>query len=112
MSPPRPVVAEAPAVMRTEGWSGYALLDSGNWRKLERYGPYRVVRPEPQCLWTPRLDAAAWEGADAVFEPSDEEEAGRWRFKARPKESWPLRYGDVRFLGRFTNFRHLAFFPE
>jgi 23S rRNA (cytosine1962-C5)-methyltransferase len=112
MSPPRPVVAEAPAVMRTEGWSDYALLDSGNGRKLERYGPYRVVRPEPQCLWTPRLDAAAWEGADAVFEPSDEEEAGRWRFKARPKESWPLRYGDVRFLGRFTNFRHLAFFPE
>jgi 23S rRNA (cytosine1962-C5)-methyltransferase len=112
MSPPRPVVAEAPAVMRTEGWSDYALLDSGNGRKLERYGPYRVVRPEPQCLWTPRLDAAAWEGADAVFEPSDEEEAGRWRFKARPKESWPLRYGEVRFLGRFTNFRHLAFFPE
>jgi 23S rRNA (cytosine1962-C5)-methyltransferase len=97
--------------MRTEGWSDYALLDSGNGRKLERYGPYRVVRPEPQCLWAPRLDETAWD-ADAVFEPSDEEEAGRWRFKARPKESWPLRYGDVRFLGRFTNFRHLAFFPE
>jgi 23S rRNA (cytosine1962-C5)-methyltransferase len=112
MSPARPTLAEAPAVMRTEGWSDYALLDSGHGRKLERYGPYRVVRPEPQCLWTPRLDAAAWDGADAVFEPSDEEEAGRWRFNARPKESWPLAWGGVRFHGRFTNFRHLAFFPE
>jgi 23S rRNA (cytosine1962-C5)-methyltransferase len=106
-----PQTADAPELMRTTGWSDYALLDSGNGRKLERYGPYRVVRPEPQCLWAPRLDETAWD-ADAVFEPSDEEEAGRWRFKARPKESWPLRYGDVRFLGRFTNFRHLAFFPE
>jgi 23S rRNA (cytosine1962-C5)-methyltransferase len=112
MSATRPRLAETPAVMRTEGWADYALLDSGNGRKLERYGPYRVVRPEPQCLWTPRLGADAWEGADAVFEPSDEEEAGRWRFKARPKESWPLRWGEARFLGRFTNFRHLAFFPE
>jgi 23S rRNA (cytosine1962-C5)-methyltransferase len=47
-----------------------------------------------------------------VFEPSDEEEAGRWRFARPPKESWPLAWGDVRFHGRFTNFRHLAFFPE
>jgi len=98
--------------MRTEGWADYALLDSGHGRKLERYGPYRVVRPEPQCLWSPRLPAADWEAADAVFEPSDEEEAGRWRFKGRPKESWPLAWRGVKFHGRFTNFRHLAFFPE
>src|SRR4051812_20752552 len=110
MSPP--TVADAPGVMRTEGWADYALLDSGDGRKLERYGPYRVVRPEPQCLWSPRLAVEAWEGADAVFEPTDEDEAGRWRFKGRPKESWPLAWGGVRFQGRFTSFRHLAFFPE
>jgi 23S rRNA (cytosine1962-C5)-methyltransferase len=98
--------------MRTHGWGDYALLDSGDGRKLERYGPYTVVRPEPQCLWAPRLPAARWEAADAVFEPADEEEAGRWRFKGKPKESWPLAWNKVRFHGRFTNFRHLAFFPE
>jgi 23S rRNA (cytosine1962-C5)-methyltransferase len=107
-----PTVAAAPLAMRTHGWGDYALLDSGDGRKLERYGPYTVVRPEPQCLWAPRLPAARWEAADAVFEPADEEEAGRWRFKARPKDSWPLAWNKVRFLGRFTNFRHLAFFPE
>ncbi|WP_369059478.1 class I SAM-dependent methyltransferase [Caulobacter sp. 73W] len=98
--------------MRTTAWSDYALIDSGDGRKLERYGKYTVVRPEPQCLWRPRLEAAVWDSADAVFDPSDEEEAGRWRFSNPPAETWPLGWGDVRFHGRFTNFRHLAFFPE
>ena len=50
----RPILAPAPSVMRTTGWADYALLDSGDGRKLERYGPYTVVRPEPQCFWSPR----------------------------------------------------------
>lgn len=112
MSANRPDVADAPGVMRTLGWSDYALLDSGDGRKLERYGPYTVIRPEPQCLWTPRLAASVWEAADAVFDPTDEEDAGRWRFRGKPPETWPLSWGDVRFNGRFTAFRHLAFFPE
>jgi len=107
-----PKVSDTPGVMHTQGWADYALLDSGAGRKLERYGPYTVVRPEPQCFWTPRLAPEAWAAADAVFDPADEEDAGRWRFQDRPKESWPLAWRDVRFLGRFTAFRHLAFFPE
>jgi 23S rRNA (cytosine1962-C5)-methyltransferase len=110
MSPP--TVAATPGVMRTTGWADYALLDSGHGRKLERYGRYTVVRPEPQCLWAPRLAESVWEAADAVFDPSDEEDAGRWRFKAQPKDTWPLAWNDVQFKGRFTAFRHLAFFPE
>ncbi len=107
-----PRVAATPEVMRTRSWSDYALLDSGGGRKLERYGPYTVVRPEPQCLWTPRLSAARWAAADAVFDPTDDDEAGNWRFREGPKESWPLAWGPVTFHGRFTAFRHLAFFPE
>jgi len=110
--PALPVLAPAPIVMRTSGWKDYALIDSGGGRKLERYGPFRVVRPEPQCLWSPRLPTEDWEAADAVFDPSDEDEAGRWRFKAQPKDTWPLAWRRVRFKGRFTAFRHLAFFPE
>lgn len=109
---PRPLVDAAPGVMRTEGWADYALLDSGNGRKLERYGPYSVVRPEPQCLWTPRLPQATWDAADAVFDPTDEEDAGRWRYQGKPRETWPLAWGEAKFNGRFTAFRHLAFFPE
>jgi 23S rRNA (cytosine1962-C5)-methyltransferase len=112
MSARDPETDEAPGVMRTTGWADYALLDSGGGRKLERYGPYTVVRPEPQCLWTPRLPADAWDKADAVFDPEGEEDAGRWRFRGRPVEAWPLAWQGVRFHGRFTAFRHLAFFPE
>ncbi len=108
----QPTVAEAPGVMRTQGWADYALIDSGHGRKLERYGRFTVVRPEPQCLWSPRLSAETWQEADAVFDPTDEEDAGRWKFKGAPVEPWPLGWGDVKFHGRFTAFRHLAFFPE
>lgn len=112
MTTPAPVVAELPGAMRTTGWADYALLDSGAGRKLERYGPYTVVRPEPQAMWAPRLPDDVWAKADAVFDPSDEEDAGKWRFRGKPKESWPMAWGDVRFHARFTAFRHLAFFPE
>lgn len=106
-----PALSPTPETLLTTSWADYALLDSGGGRKLERYGPYTVVRPEPQCWWSPR-DPAAFDTADAVFDPTDEDEAGRWRFSGRPVETFPLSWGEVRFTGRFTPFRHLAFFPE
>ena len=106
-----PVLADAPIVLRTTAWPDYALLDSGGGRKLERYGRFRVVRPEPQCVWAAQ-DEAVWSGADAVFDPAGEEDEGRWRFTGRPPERFPLRWEEVRFHGRFTAFRHLGFFPE
>jgi 23S rRNA (cytosine1962-C5)-methyltransferase len=112
MSSAHPTVAAQAALLRTTSWPDYALVDSGDGRKLERYGRYRVVRPEPQCLWTPRLSAEEWDAAEAVFDPTDEEEAGHWRFKGEPGPIWPMRWGEVSFKGRFTSFRHLAFFPE
>lgn len=107
-----PVLSPDPTTLITRGWKDYALLDSGDGRKLERYGRLAVVRPEPQCWWRPR-DPAAFDAADAVFDPQDEDDDGRWRFKGRPVEAFPLTWGEqVRFTGRFTPFRHLAFFPE
>lgn len=107
-----PALAAEPTVLRTTGWDDYGLVDSGHGRKLERYGRFRVVRPEPQCLWAPRLPPEVWAEADATFEPADEDEAGAWRFAAKPPETWPMAWGGVRFHGRFTAFRHLAMFPE
>jgi 23S rRNA (cytosine1962-C5)-methyltransferase len=98
--------------MRTEGWTDYALLDSGAGRKLERFGPWTVTRPEPQCLWPPSLPATVWHESHAVFEPADEEEAGRWKLSAAVPASWPISWRDVRFQARLTAFRHLAVFPE
>ena len=98
--------------MSAKPWPDYALLDSGGGRKLERYGAVTVVRPESQCLWRPALDEVAWAAADAVFEPSDEEEAGRWRLAGAVAETWPMRWREVSFLARLTAFRHLGVFPE
>jgi 23S rRNA (cytosine1962-C5)-methyltransferase len=100
-------------MLETEGWHDYALLDSGGGLKLERYGSYRVVRPEAQAIWTPRRPEAEWNGADAQFVGIGEDESdGRWRFKKPLGETWPLDYDGIGFLGRFTSFRHVGVFPE
>lgn len=98
--------------MRTGSWRDYALLDSGGGRKLERFGPWVVTRPEPQCLWAPRLPSEAWSEAHAAFEPADEDEAGRWKLHAAAPASWPMTWREVTFQARLTAFRHLAVFPE
>ncbi|MGA2952890.1 MAG: class I SAM-dependent methyltransferase [Caulobacteraceae bacterium] len=105
-----PRLAAEPVALTAQPWPDHALVDSGGGRKLERYGPHLVVRPEPQCLWTPRLPD--WDHAFAVFEPADEDEAGRWRFAGAAAETWPMAWRSVRFHARFTAFRHLAVFPE
>jgi 23S rRNA (cytosine1962-C5)-methyltransferase len=109
-----PIVAPDAETMRTRAWDDYALIDSGDGRKLERYGRFTVVRPEPQCFWAPRRPDL-WAGADAVFDPTaaeDDEDAGRWRLNGSVPDAWPLSWDSVRFTGRLTAFRHLAFFPE
>jgi 23S rRNA (cytosine1962-C5)-methyltransferase len=98
-------------ILIAEPWADYALLDSGHGRKLERYGHFRMIRPEPQAMWAPAQHD--W-SADAEFVPgSDEDGGGRWRFdRPVPREGWPLAWEDVRFTASCTPFRHLGFFPD
>jgi len=105
------ILDETPRLLVGEGWADYGLVDSGHGRKLERYGPFRFVRPEPQAMWTPRLDNWA---AHGEFVPgSDEDGGGRWQFAGPvPREGWELSRGDVRFTASCTPFRHLGFFPD
>ncbi|MCC6941241.1 MAG: class I SAM-dependent methyltransferase [Novosphingobium sp.] len=100
-----------PKLMIGEGWDDFALLDSGNGRKLERYGKYRFIRPEAQALWSPNIPE--WP-ADAEFVPgSDEDGGGRWQYNGPvPRDGWELGRGDVRFQASCTPFRHLGFFPD
>jgi 23S rRNA (cytosine1962-C5)-methyltransferase len=104
-------LSSASLVMTGEGWADYALLDSGDGRKFERYGRYRFIRPEAQALWTPRL--AEWD-ADGEFVPaSDEDGGGQWQFtRPVPHEGWLLAWHELRFSAQCTPFRHLGFFPD
>jgi 23S rRNA (cytosine1962-C5)-methyltransferase len=103
-----------PVILEVAPSEDYALIDSGDRLKLERYGAYRIVRPEGQALWRPALKAEDWRNVDAIFTGDvDEEGLGRWRFPKRPlAESWPMRHDGLAYLGRFTSFRHVGVFPE
>ena len=94
-----------------EPWADYGLVDSGGGRKLERYGRFRFIRPEPQAMWTPA--SPDWRHDGAFLPGSDEEGGGRWDLaRTVPREGWPLAWEDVRFVGQNTPFRHLGFFPD
>tara|TARA_R110002072_G_scaffold38314_18_gene110989 strand:+ start:2360 stop:3250 length:891 start_codon:yes stop_codon:yes gene_type:complete len=100
-----------PVLMVGEGWDAYRLLDSGDGRKFEAYGPWRFIRPEPQAMWSPRL--AEWDAHGEFVPGSDEDGGGRWQFSAPvPEDGWPLEYGEARFTAQCTPFRHLGFFPD
>jgi len=94
-----------------EPWADYGLVDSGHGRKLERYGRFRFIRPEPQAMWAPA--SSDWK-ADGEFIPgSDEEGGGRWQFTGQaPRDGWPMKWDDVAFTAQTTPFRHLGFFPD
>ena len=93
-------------------WADYELLDSGAGAKLERFGPYRFVRPESGAIWPRTLPEREWAAADGVFATADEEGAGRWEFRRPVDARWAMRYGDLRFWAQPTPFRHLGVFPE
>lgn len=100
-------------MLETQPWDDYGLVDMGDGQKLERYGPYRIIRPEPQAMGRPVLPAEEWEKADAVFSGNtDEEGPGRWHYRTPIGETWPMAYRDIRFYGRFMSFRHVGVFPE
>jgi len=93
-----------------EPWADWGLIDCGNGQKLERYGRFKVVRPEPQAMWGPSNND--WD-PDATFVPgSDEEGGGRWVQHRPVPRQWELSRGAVRFDASLTPFRHLGFFPD
>lgn len=96
-------------VLVAEPSDGYALLDSGDGRKLERFGSVRLVRPEPQAMWRP-ADPAGWAAADARFEGGEDDDGpGRWS-AALPDFVVPV--GPALMVCRLTANRHVGLFPE
>ncbi|MEP3428437.1 MAG: class I SAM-dependent methyltransferase [Roseibium sp.] len=109
----QPPVQSWPVVLETKGWSDYRLLDMGRGQKLERYGRFTIVRPEPQAMGNRTLKDGVWGRANAVFTgDTDEEGPGRWKFSGNVPEIWPMTYGPVSYNGRFMSFRHVGVFPE
>lgn len=100
------------SVLCTSGFSDFALLDSGDGRKLERFGSIIVDRPEVQALW-PKQDSGVWSKAHAVFSASElDEEKGRWRVDKSVPGQWPVVVNDVTMMCRLKGLWHVGLFPE
>jgi len=93
-----------------EPWADFGLIDSGHGRKLERYGPYRFIRPEPQALWAPA--APEWTADGEFIGGAEEDGGGKWRLGATVPAHWTLARGPLQFRATNTPFRHLGFFPD
>ena len=87
----------------------YELLDSGDGRKLERFGHYVLARPCSQAMWRPELPDAEWARADATF---DREDGNRWHGRTNLPKEWKIETAGVRFNLGGTDFGHLGIFPE
>lgn len=106
-----PAAAAALRLIESRGFSDYRLVDSGEGRKLERFGRVLVDRPEPQAMWQ-RAHGERWSKADAVFSAAEDEESGKWRERGDVPATWPVRLENVTLLCRLSAFRHMGLFPE
>lgn len=99
-------------------WKDYELLDCGNFLKLERFGQYITIRPEPQAVWAPILSLNEWKKqAHVEFVPKSSS-AGVWnKLKAMP-DQWQIQYNihaidkPINFRLGLTSFKHVGIFPE
>ncbi|MEM1087483.1 MAG: class I SAM-dependent methyltransferase [Pseudomonadota bacterium] len=98
--------------------SQYALLDSGDGKKLERFGSQTVIRPDPQAFWSPEQPSDTWL-ADAEFDAKSGDDAnsdsdrGNWRLlNPTAPDEWPMEWRGLKFMARRTPFRHLGLFQE
>ena len=102
-------------------WRDYELIDSGDFSKLERFGPYVTIRPEPKALWSKSLSDAEWRRlAHTEFKPgagfgkAGKEDSGTWTMLHKMQEQWTIAYPAVGFNLRLglTSFKHVGVFPE
>ncbi len=105
-------------LLTPEHWQTYALLDVGHFHKLERFGDFITIRPEPQAVWDPVQSMAEWERqAHLRFVPKSSS-SGEWKKLKSCSDRWMLSYGDGNTTPRMqlrlalTSFKHVGVFPE
>ena len=94
----------------SDKWTDYELLDCSGGDKLERWGRYLLVRPDPQVIWDTPKKHPGWSNPDARYARSPTG-GGKWQMSSLP-ESWQVRYGELVFNVKPMNFKHTGLFPE
>lgn len=97
-------------ILTADNEKDYELIDSGDGKKLERYGEFVLSRPDPQALWKTALPPSAWSEADATFVRNGKNTD--WKKKSDLPESWTIDFSGLKFEIRTTTFKHTGLFPE
>lgn len=93
-----------------DNWKDYEVIDTSNGEKLERWGKYILLRPDPQVIWNTPRNAAQWQKLNGHYHRSSKG-GGEWEFFHLPNE-WSIRYGDLTFHLKPFSFKHTGLFPE
>lgn len=93
-----------------ENFDDYSVIDCGGGEKLERWGDYFLVRPEPQAIWTSPRKHPRWKKYDALYSRSSTG-GGSWNNRNLPA-SWQISYKNLTFNLKPMNFKHTGIFPE
>lgn len=92
-------------------WSDYALIDCANGEKLEKWGNFTLVRPDPQIIWPQKQHKAEWEKCDAHYHRS-KSGGGSWEYNKKLPAAWQIKYKNLTFNVKPMGFKHTGIFPE
>ena len=92
-------------------WKDYELLDMANGQKLEKWGKYILIRPDPQIVWDKKTNPKLWEKADAKYIRSNTG-GGHWEKYSKIDENWSIKYKNLVFNLKPMGFKHTGLFPE
>ena len=91
-------------------WTDYTVVDTSDGEKLEYWGKYTLIRPDPQVIWKTEKKNPLWKRADASYKRS-RSGGGAWSENRLP-ESWIISYTDLKFRIKPMGFKHTGLFPE
>lgn len=93
-----------------DNWKDYEVIDTSNGEKLERWGKYILLRPDPQVIWNTEKQAKEWKQLNGHYHRSSKG-GGEWEFFNLPNE-WSIHYRSLTFHLKPFSFKHTGLFPE
>ncbi|MCG3165490.1 MAG: Ribosomal RNA large subunit methyltransferase K/L [Bacteroidia bacterium] len=99
-------------LLSPQNFNDYELIDVGNFEKLERFGQYITIRPEPQAVWQPKLSYREWEQKAHIKFVAKSSSSGNWNKLKNSPDRWNIQYRNLKFRLALTSFKHVGIFPE
>jgi 23S rRNA (cytosine1962-C5)-methyltransferase len=100
-------------LLKPHSFKDYELIDSGNFEKLERFGEFITIRPEPQAIWNKIKSTKEWEKLAHTRFEAKSSSSGNWNKIKQMPDRWIIKYGNqLSFRLALTSFKHVGIFPE